>query len=115
MRNRQRSFEVHQSESKSKSFVDATSKPAKTCPYDPEEPLTIPLEKGLERQHTSLAKPRGFHTIVGPLTKVICETLNIPVENSLDMNTKVTTIIFACDESYIHLDYVVQSLYDLYM
>lgn len=60
-----------------------TSTPAKTCPYNPDEPLTIPIKMALDNQNPSFVRSRRF-TIVGPLVQDVCKKLNIQLENSLD-------------------------------
>ena len=79
--------------------MDMISKPAKSCPYDPNEPLTTSLKIALENQHT-FTQLRIFPTIIGPLVKDVCETLNISVENTRPK--VVTSTVFIICENYIH-------------
>ena len=87
MRSKQKSLNGYSSKSGMPSG-DAISKSAKTCPYNPEEPLTIPPKMALEDQEPSFVRPRKF-TIVGPLVQDVCEKLNIPHEECLDTSIKV--------------------------
>ena len=90
MRSKQKSFSGYPSKSGTPPG-DAISKRAKTCPYNPAEPLTIPPKVALEDQQPSFVRPRQL-TIVGPLVQDVCEKLNIPHEVSLDTSIKVIVI-----------------------
>lgn len=89
MRKKQRFVDAYQFTSKTLPGDDAISEPAKTCPYNPGKPLTTPLKMALENQDPFLAQARRC-TIVGPLAQDICKSLNIPLENPVNANTKVT-------------------------
>ena len=88
MRNKQKSFDGYPSKPRTSSG-DTVSRPVKTCPYNPDEPLIMSPKMVLEDQHSSPAWSRKF-TIVGPLVQDVCKKLNIPHEECLDTSVKVT-------------------------
>ena len=71
MRNKQKSFDGYPCKPRTSSG-DTISTPVKTCPYNPDEPLTIPPKMALEDQHSFLAWSRKF-TIVSPLVQDVCK------------------------------------------